>query len=785
MTNYIHKRFYLFYLTGFFLISFLHLLSIPPLFHPASFAKSIVFRIILSLMIFVFVYQNLFLNKESFEKAKTIIKQKGKTFLPLIGLFLLGIIYILSTIFSMEPHFSFWGSPIRGGGSLNILFLIAFCFLSFVIIKAKDWQKLWDFNIAVGVFVSLIAIFQRFEMFSEYLNPDSHRPYSTMGGTAFLAAYLLILFFPTIIFGLKKIRIKSLFYLFSASLFLSAMIISATRAVFLALAIGIIFFLFFYPKKIKFKNLPILKIIVIGLIIISILGAFWLNSQEKIVEKLKQNQVIGTLFQRTWDSITPLLNVKEITFEKVVSSGRYSGWKVLWPALAERPILGYGPENISIPFDKNYDPSIPGITGGSEGGWWDRAHNIFLEKALTIGFPGLIIYLFIFVVLFWQLQKIKKQKPLEALAIQTMFVSYFVANFFSFDTFSTYLILFFVIAYSLFFIKQAENNQEDAQNYTISNNGLGRYILITILIFVLIWFVWVGNIKPLLANKEINNASFAAKTNNCQKALNIMDSLTKNHTFIDNYVRLEYINILTNCIEKNPEKELELAKKAESALQESKDLRPNYTRTWIYSGVYANKIIELDTTLTKEEKQELLQKALHNLEKANELSPKRKEIFLTLIKSYIVVGDNEKALQKAEECLEIDENLGECWWGKSLALINFGEEKSKETIDSIKMAIKKGYGQEANIVIPYLIKMYVSLAKETKNTEHYEILRDLYMEQIKLSPGNFQHHASLAYAYSVLGEYDKAREQAAIVLELSPESRDNVEAFLKTLPPVE
>jgi protein involved in temperature-dependent protein secretion len=77
------------------------------------------------------------------------------------------------------------------------------------------------------------------------------------------------------------------------------------------------------------------------------------------------------------------------------------------------------------------------------------------------------------------------------------------------------------------------------------------------------------------------------------------------------------------------------------------------------------------------------------------------------------------------------------------------------------------------------------LAKNTGDNSYYEILRDLYIEQIKLSPRNFQYHASLAYAHSILGEYDKAREQAAIVLELSPESRDNVEAFLKTLPPVE
>ena len=116
--------------------------------------------------------------------------------------------------------------------------------------------------------------------------------------------------------------------------------------------------------------------------------------------------------------------------------------------MLEKPILGYGPENFSVGFDKYYDPSIPYLNK-SWGDWWDRAHNIILQTGSDAGFLGIIAYLALFSILLWQLQKLKSagkeagkqaEFAITAHGIQAALISYLVANFFGFDSFATYII---------------------------------------------------------------------------------------------------------------------------------------------------------------------------------------------------------------------------------------------------------------------------------------------------------------------------------------------------------
>ena len=81
-----------------------------------------------------------------------------------------------------------------------------------------------------------------------------------------------------------------------------------------------------------------------------------------------------------------------------------------------------------------------------------------------------------------------------------------------------------------------------------------------------------------------------------------------------------------------------------------------------------------------------------------------------------------------------------------------------------------------------LAAFYSKLAKKTGQKQDYQDLAEIYQALIELYPQNPQYHATLAYTYKELGDYKKAREQALIVLELSPDSSPNVQEFLKSLP---
>ncbi|MCK5044558.1 O-antigen ligase family protein [Candidatus Parcubacteria bacterium] len=461
------NRLYWFYLIGFCLILALPLLNIAPWFSPANWGKTIVFRIILSVMAFGFLWSLLSREKSEIGQKIAVIRKSlvFKLLLSLLG------VYFLATIFSQDPYFSFWNSPYRSGGFLNFSFYIFFSILVFLLLKKADWNKIWNFTLVIGFLVALIAIFQHFGLFSNILASDFSRPSSTTGAPSFLAIYLLLLSFLALVFGIQKKSKKSLFYLFCFILFLFIILLTATRAAFLGLFIGLLFFAFFFPirefiDKRHWRKMTWLKAGLGIILILGAIGAYWLNSQSQIVESLEKNKFFGTGFSRAWSSIQPLLDIQNISFGKIASEGRYSGWKVAWQSVKEKPILGYGPENFSIGFDKYYDPAISSITreGGRDAGsgWWDRAHNFALEIAVCAGIPALIIYLLLFGALFERLQKLKHRNPSKAIiyhGIQASFIAYLIANFFSFDSYSSYIILFLLIGYCLHLISAAQTEQ--------------------------------------------------------------------------------------------------------------------------------------------------------------------------------------------------------------------------------------------------------------------------------------------------------------------------------------
>ncbi len=299
-----------------------------------------------------------------------------------------------------------------------------------------------------------------------------------------------------------------------------------------------------------------------------------------------------------------------------------------------------------------------------------------------------------------------------------------------------------------------------------------------------------------LSEKIFNNYTrnpLAAKKE--QIALfNKFDDILKERSVIDNYVRLQYIDAIARAETVLPEKTPELSKKAIEVLREAQDLRPHYTRSWLYKANYITKYLESAKNIPKEEKQSLEKEALTALEKSRNLSPNRPDIFIAAVKYYLVVGKYREAEREADKCLAIAPKEGKCWWTKALSLIALKKTGVTEVIEKAK---EYSYKPDSIPALAQLISIYGKIAKETGEKKYYQELAKAYEKLIELdrqkveeirreknvnAKENFQYHASLAYIYKVLGDYKKAREEAMIVMQLSPESKSAVEQFLKTLP---
>jgi len=734
------------YLIGFCLIVALPLLNLPPWFSPPDWGKTIVFRIVLSVLIFLFLWQyilNKNKNSEIAEKISFLFSKKNKVFWLLAALF---IIYLLATIFSLDPNFSLWGSPYRSGGFVNFAFYVIFGILAFLLLRKQDWRKILNFAILIGVLVSSVAIFQWQGLFQDILISAESRPPSTLGNPIMLALYLLLLSFLTLSFTVKEVKpVKKIFYFLALLIFLFTILLTYSRAAYLGLAVGFLYFVFFYP----FKRRAISLVIKSALLIVFLLGAYgvyYINTHPQLPEFIQQNKTLKGIINR-------------LSIERALQDPRISGWKVSWQALKDRPILGYGPENFAIGFDRYYDPSLTGIEKmpGSFESWWDKAHNFVFDISLSAGIPALLVFLSLFGVLLFRLQKVKET------GIQATFIGYLVANFFSFDTFSIYLILFLLIGYSMHLIKQTETPEKVAEvRLPPFRSSFWKIALFVILI----WFIWVFNVKPFQINSQINIAGFLAKEGMCDAAVETMENILPQKSILDNYSRLKYAEIVNQCIEeKSLEEAKPLAERTVGLLEEATKIRPHYTRTWMMLGQYNNVLMEN----WGEDREE---QATASLEKAHQLSPKRQEVLTEWIKTDILTGQYQKALEKSKECINLNEKLANCWWlaGLSHAYLNDLEEADYY----LEIATEKGHPVKSKTSWLELTKAYI----EIKN---YPGLVKAYSELIKLEPDNSQHYASLAFVYKELGQLEEAKKEALKIIELFPEYKAQTEEFLETL----
>ncbi|MCX6723798.1 MAG: O-antigen ligase family protein [Candidatus Staskawiczbacteria bacterium] len=744
------KKLHWLYSAGLFIILALPILTLPPWFYPPDWGKVIIFRSLLAIMLFFFAW-NVLYKKDTFTRAQL----KNYPVLWALGAFF--VVFLLASIFSVSPGFSFWGSPYRAGGTMNLAFYSAFTALAFCLLKKEHWEKVWILSIAVGVFVSLVGLIQLYGLFNNVFVSVGNRPGSTIGNPIFLGIYLLLLFFPSLALAIKEPfdtaqgKLKKIFYIFSGLIFLYTILITGSRAAYLGIVVGASFFLLFYPKKFK-----LLKVCLALFLISIFLTVSYVNTRPEYPSgypKILQNRIT--------EQIIPRLSVK-----KAFGDERFMAWQTVVKEIKDRPILGWGPENLSVGFDKNYNPTI------TPSPWWDKAHNIFLDIGAQAGILGILAYVFLFIVLFQQLHKAKSGgNALMAGGVQATLAGYLTANFFSFDSFPTYLIFFLIISYTLYLSSPGKDETKNTnQPPKIIKPHVGPAIMF-VLFCILIIFLWQYNLMPAQINKQINVASNLIDQKKCDAAFAILDKQLQSHSFLDSFVRMEYVNDIKICASYFPGNDSAYAKKGVELLKEAVKIQSLYTRYWIYLGGFTTIIADNERDAVK--KENLILEAYSYFDKAEKLSPLHTETLLERAKANMVAGNYGEMKINAEKCLSADSISGGCYWIKGLAELYLGDINSAKA--DLQKAQDKGYDVDTLRSMYDLVNAYAA-------TKNYQDLSAVYLRLIKRDPTVPEYHSSLAFTYAKMKEYQKSREEALRFLQLMPGAKDEVDAFLKTLP---
>ena len=305
------------------------------------------------------------------------------------------LLYVLSVsasfMFSIDKTTSLWGKPLRCEG------LLAFISYAVIYTAAANFYKIKkscvDLFLLSAFLIALYGIFQYFGY--DFIPKDPRRikwvkiAFSTIGNPNFLGSYI-VLVLPVSVFMWINFCKKR--YLLLSCIFYMCLLCTRTRSAWLGFIFSFALMIIFNIKdKINMKHLYIAIAFFTAITIF--LNFYGQNETEK--------------------KFVSIISDAEKVYEKspkaeYAGSTRIFIWKRAVKLIKSRPILGYGPDTFGIVFMNNYKKDILYVIGNEI---IDKAHNEYLETAVTCGLVTLAFYiLFIFDAIKKSYRSINKNK---------------------------------------------------------------------------------------------------------------------------------------------------------------------------------------------------------------------------------------------------------------------------------------------------------------------------------------------------------------------------------------
>ena len=403
---------------------------------------------------------------------------------------------IISSIFSLDQHVSWWGYYSRfNGGLLSTItyILLYYAFVSNLAVK-HVWKTLlvslfsglgvalWGFPSHFGADPTCFVFRGNFDTscWTDAFKPTI-RAFSTLGQPAWLAAYMAFLLPISMAYTVKNKAKKGLaisFFLLTILLYL-LLLFSDTRAGYVAFWIANIFFwIAVYFKKLFPKRYFFTMLIIIN--VVFILGSFMfghsLDSLKKYTAPLFSH-VSAPAQQQTTQSSTPATPPGGTSLD-ITDSGviRLLVWQGALRAWENNPLFGTGVETFAFAY---YKYKLPAHNLTSE---WDylynKAHNEYLNYLATTGIFGLATYLgfigiFFFFVGKWFIAKdwqkdheayAESAKPtattLTVIGVVAGYISILVTNFFGFSVVIINLYVFLVPGFVFLLLGGLNGNRQ-------------------------------------------------------------------------------------------------------------------------------------------------------------------------------------------------------------------------------------------------------------------------------------------------------------------------------------
>ncbi|OGG58620.1 hypothetical protein A2765_02765 [Candidatus Kaiserbacteria bacterium RIFCSPHIGHO2_01_FULL_56_24] len=392
------------------------LLYVDGLLYPYLAPKTLLVRALGILMIAAFAY--LALSGRSFYWTRL---RERTTWIP--GTLL--VIAYVTSLFGIDFYHSFWSIFDRGDGLLTLTVLVASFYITLLVADRRFFDRLCNVVAWAGSLVALYATLQWLQATTGMDIPIIAEPRGRFGGTlgnaAFLAAYLGMTLFVTLIATRNYAGTWQRMLYAGAGLQLCAILISATRGTLLALVIVALCAAAYGAWKGSGRTRALARWGLAALVVAA--GIFFMF----------RSQLMHAPFE-------PVRRLASISVTEGTVSSRLFIWKNIGAEALKRPLTGYGAEHIDVLFNTVYDPV------GIDEQWFDRSHNAFLDYFAQYGVLGLALYLALLLAFAHAAWKLMRSDVRIGGPLLLMVLTYAIQNLFVFDTVSTLWILFMFFA---------------------------------------------------------------------------------------------------------------------------------------------------------------------------------------------------------------------------------------------------------------------------------------------------------------------------------------------------
>lgn len=340
------------------------------------------------------------------------VERLGLDGTPVKCLALYALLVAVALVLSEDPLMGFVGYTGRLDGYLTLLFYVAI----FLMGRACDDPSDLFFK-GIALAAAIVSIFVLAET-------AGYRPYTsvvfqrirftaatgTMGNRNFLGTYLATTM--PIHFYLAFYR-KKYFYYATLLVSASALAVAQARGPWLGLSVGILFYLVRFAKRRDPRFL----------ILIPVLGVFFFGAIVLL------NRAFATPFLSRFLSIFRDAKAFFLHGFDATKAGshRVFVWGKSWELVKKSPLIGYGPENMQLAMRKFFYDDVVAEIGRYLN--YDKAHNEYLNIAVTSGLPSLAVYL-----AFVATSLRSAVKKLDHPATETLFIAvviYLVQAFFN------------------------------------------------------------------------------------------------------------------------------------------------------------------------------------------------------------------------------------------------------------------------------------------------------------------------------------------------------------------